>query len=179
MDTQMVNNILFAVIGVLVIIVISLLANRSKILNRETDFILELGRERVKVINADADKSYAETELKKEQDKLEKIHLLRFASWLFNDEEFVSVISSKVDELRPAALDRYNAKQQEELRLRAEADAAAMKRSQEYFKKSQEEAEARKVSSGTFTSDGAMIAVSTDATSTFSGGDSCSVDSSC
>lgn len=187
MDVHMTNNVLFVVIAVLMAVIITLLVKRSKALDRELDLALKVRSEKLKTQLAEEKREIAEGLLSTEQGKLDKIHLKNFAAWLFDDEEFVSAIASKVDELRPVALDRYNTKQRAELQKRADDDAAAMKRSREIYENNLRASTSitgkeRIVSGGGFSGTDAIIplmTVSNDTTTSFSGGDSCSVDASC
>ena len=111
--------------------------------------------------------------------KLHKIHLRNFSEWLFEDEEFLTEISAKVDELRPAALERYNAKKQEEMRLQSEAWAENNRRFKERVEQDKKEAEAKKSSSHPGDSAAVVGGISMISMDTsFTDGGSCSVDSS-
>lgn len=185
MDVHMTNNALFVVIAVLIAVIITLLVKRSKALDRELDLALKVRSEKLKTQLAEEKREIAEGLLSTEQGKLDKIHLKNFAAWLFDDEEFVSAIASKVDELRPVALDRYNTKQRAELQKRADDDVAAMKRSREIYESNRTASitgKERIVSGGGLSGTDAIVPLMTasnDVTPSFSGGDSCSVDASC
>lgn len=187
MDLQTSNTILFFVVAFFTAVIIVLLAKRGKAMDKELDLTLKVSTEKLKARLANEKRETFENLLNDERDKLNKIHLRDYSAWLFKDKEFVEAIADKVDELRPAALERYNAKQKEELRLRAEEDAASMKRLAESGRN-------RIVSSPGINGKDAIVAgsgisadvaivsmntVSSDTGSSFSGSDSCSVDSSC
>jgi hypothetical protein len=179
-----VNLILIGIIFVLAVIIAVLLIGRGRSLDRENELTGRINAANDKSRRAIADKDYAEGKLAEEHSKLEKIHLLKFSSWLFADGEFVQVISAKVDELRPDALDRYNAKQKEEMRLETERWAADTKKFQESVELNRKREKAKLV--GGFTGiDGtaAIVTMSTmasmDTSTSFTDGGSCSVDSSC
>ena len=109
-------------------------------------------------------KQYAEADLVAERSKLEKLGLLKFSAWLFEDSEFVGIMKAKVEELRPAALERYNAKKEAEMASQAAEWEEANRRSREAMEKREaERAEEAKRSknSGSSTIDASMGAVVT------------------
>lgn len=185
MDVQMTNNVLFGVVAVLSAIIVALLVKRSKSLDREFKLSLEVKTEKLNTKLAEDKRNTFENLLNDERNKLTKLHLLNFSAWLFDDKEFVSAIASKVDELRPAALERYNTNQREELDRRAAADAESMRRFRAAVETERAAAlssKSRIVSGGGISGTSPIVApmVITDSTPVYSGGDSCSVDvSSC
>lgn len=185
MDVQMANNLLFVAIAVVFAVVIVLMVKLNKAKDRELDLILKVKSEKLKTKLAEEKRNIFEELMNDERNKLNKLHLLNFSVWLFDDKEFVSAIASKVDELRPAALDRYNTKQRAELDRRAEADAASMKQFQasvEADRKMAIKGKNRIVSGGGISGTSPIVApmIINDSTPVYSGGDSCSVDvSSC
>jgi hypothetical protein len=110
-------------------------------------------------------KEDAEFDLGVERAKLEKLGLLKFSAWLFEDAEFVEVMKAKVEELRPAALDRYNAKKEKEMATQVAEWEDSSRRSREAMEKREaereEEAKRPKQSSGMIdASMGAVVTMS-------------------
>lgn len=104
----------------------------------------------------------AEQDVATQNAKLEKLGLLKFSAWLFDDDEFVSTMKAKVEELRPVALDRYNAgKAAEMARINAEREESN-RRSRELLAQREQErkdAEKKRYSSSSTMADASMAAV--------------------
>lgn len=130
---------LYAVIAILLFIVVALsfrLRNAGKRIDN-----LERGNQNLNSakIELTKEKKYAEEDLAAERAKLEKLGLLKFSAWLFQDSEFVEVMKAKVEELRPTALERYNAKKEREMAEQAARWEESTRRSREAMEKREAE----------------------------------------
>lgn len=130
---------LYVVIAVLLFIVAALsfrLRNAGKRIDDLTQGNRNLNAGKIELAER---KQYAEKDLEAEQTKLDKIGLLKFSAWLFQDAEFVEAMKSKVAELRPAALERYNAKKEEEMARQAAEWEESTRRSREAMERREAE----------------------------------------
>lgn len=170
------NLLLIALVAILLVIVMVMLARSDKATDKILKLAVLLRESREETAAMDQQKLLSDEAFK---NKLDKIHLRNFSEWLFEDQEFLAEISAKVDELRPAALERYNAKKQEEMRIQSEEWAEKNRRFKERVEQNKKEAEAKKSSSYSGDSAATGVAISMISMDTsFTDGGSCSVDSS-
>lgn len=130
---------LYVVIAILLFLVVALsfrLRNAGKRIDDLSRGNKNLNAAKIEIAER---KQYAEKDLETEQGKLDKIDLLKFSAWLFQDAEFVDAMKAKVAELRPAALERYNAKKEEEMARQAAEWEESNRRSREAREKRESE----------------------------------------